>query len=81
MVAWFAAMMLLVAEAVAILAVAMPARSSAAPAHGTVEALRAVDQCTVTATRPGRPVTRIKSFGHGIEQEVVNLPTFIGALC
>lgn len=35
MVAWIAAMLLLIAEAVAILAVAMPARSSAAPQPAT----------------------------------------------
>ena len=49
MVAWSAAMLLLIAEAVAILAVAMPARSSAAPfrpvsAHESVETLPGPDE-------------------------------------
>jgi hypothetical protein len=49
MVAWIAAMLLLIAEAVAILAVAMPARSSAAPVrpvsvHESVETLPGPDK-------------------------------------
>jgi hypothetical protein len=58
MVAWIAAMLLLIAEAVAILAVAMPARSSAAPVEPTSHLQRLHRHTEYETLRATHPVDR-----------------------